>query len=145
LVVKSVRQLLEGKGYNVWSIGPEAKVYAALELMADKGVGALLVLEGDRIAGIISERDYARKVVLKGRSAVDTPVKEIMTPKVVTVRPDQTLGDCMALMTDKHIRHLPVLEDDQLIGIISIGDVVKAVIFEQELLIQQLENYIAGQ
>lgn len=143
--MRRVRQLLEGKGYDVWSIDPDATVYAALELMAEKGVGALVVLEGERIAGIMSERDYARKVVLKGNSAINTPVREIMTPKVVTIRPDQTLGDCMALMTDKHIRHLPVLEDDQLIGIISIGDVVKAVISEQELLIQQLENYIAGQ
>lgn len=143
--MKSVRQLLEGKGYDVWTIGPDARVYDALKLMAEKGVGALLVLEGERIAGIMSERDYARKVVLQGKTAIDTPVREIMTPNVVTVRPDQTLGDCMGLMTDKHIRHLPVLQDDQLIGIISIGDVVKAVISEQELLIQQLESYIAGQ
>lgn len=143
--MKSVRQLLEGKGYDVWAIGPDARVYDALKLMAEQEVGALLVLEGGGIAGIMSERDYARKVVLKEKSAIDTPVREIMTPNVVTVRPDQTLGDCMALMTDRHIRHLPVVQDDQLIGIISIGDVVKAVISEQELLIQQLENYIAGQ
>lgn len=140
----TVRQLLETKGYDVWSIAPDATVYEALELMAEKEVGALLVLTGDKLVGIMSERDYARKVVLIGKSAIDTPVREIMTERVVCVRPEQTIGECMALMTDKHIRHLPVLEDGQLIGIISIGDVVKTIISEQEFIIEQLEGYITG-
>lgn len=140
----TVRQLLEGKGYDVWSITPDASVYDALALMADKGVGALLVLEGERLVGLISERDYARKVILKGKSSMETPVREIMTERVIWVGPEQTNEECMALMTAKHIRHLPVLVEDQVIGIISIGDVVKAIISEQEFLIEQLERYIVG-
>jgi len=140
----TVRQLLEGKGYDVWSITPDASVYDALALMADKGVGALLVLEGERLVGLISERDYARKVILKGKSSMETPVREIMTERVIWVGPEQTNEECMALMTAKHIRHLPVLAEDQVIGIISIGDVVKAIISEQEFLIEQLERYIVG-
>jgi CBS domain-containing protein len=112
--------------------------------MADKEVGALPALEGEKVVGIISERDYARKVILKGKSSMDTPVREIMTQKVLTVRPEQTIQECMALMTDKRIRHLPVLEDDRLVGIVSIGDVVKAVISQQEFMIEQLERYIEG-
>jgi CBS domain-containing protein len=142
--MKSVRQLLEAKGYDVWSIAPDSSVYDALKLMAEKNVGALVVLEGEKLVGIISERDYARKVILKGKSSMATPVSEIMTSKVVYVRPENTLGECMVQMTDKHIRHLPVVVDDRVIGIISIGDVVKTTISEQELLIQQLESYIAG-
>jgi len=140
----TVRQLLEGKGYDVWSITPGASVYDALALMADKGIGALLVLEGERLVGLISERDYARKVILKGKSSMETPVREIMTERVIWVGPEQTNEECMALMTAKHIRHLPVLAEDQVIGIISIGDVVKAIISEQEFLIEQLERYIVG-
>jgi CBS domain-containing protein len=140
----TVRQLLEGKGYDVWSIAPDASVYDALALMADKGVGALLVLEGERLVGLISERDYARKVILKGKSSMETPVREIMTERVIWVGPEQTNEECMALMTAKHFRHLPVLAEDQVIGIISIGDVVKAIISEQEFLIEQLERYIVG-
>ena len=140
----SVTDLLQTKGHSVWSVSPDATVYEALEIMADKDVGALLVLEEGRVAGIFSERDYARKVILRGRASRDTPVREIMTARVLYVRPDQSVNDCMALMTRHHIRHLPVLEGGELIGLISIGDVVKAIISEQEFMIEQLENYIAG-
>ena len=142
--MKTVRSLLHVKGYDVWTIAPDASVYEALRVMADKNVGALLVLEGGKLAGVISERDYARKVVLKGRSSVDTPVRDIMTADVISVRPDQTVEECMALMTDKHIRHLPVVADGRLIGLISIGDVVKSIITEQGFMIEQLTSYIAG-
>jgi CBS domain-containing protein len=140
----SVRQLLRGKGHDVWHIAPDASVYDALKLMADKEIGSLVVLDGEELVGIISERDYARKVVLKEKTSMDTPVKEIMTQEVVTLRPEQTIQECMALMTDKRIRHLPVLENKRLVGIISIGDVVKAIISQQELMIEQLERYIEG-
>ncbi len=140
----TVAQLLLTKGRARWSIAPDATVYAALELMAEKDIGALLVLEEDNLVGVISERDYARKVVLKGRFSKDTRVREIMTEDVVYVSPERTIEECMALMTAKRVRHLPVLEGGRLIGIISIGDVVKAVISEKEFLIQQLERYITG-
>jgi CBS domain-containing protein len=140
----TVRQLLRGKGHDVWHIVPDASVYDALKLMAIKEIGSLLVLEGEELVGIISERDYARKVVLKEKTTVDTPVKEIMTQEVISLRPEQTIQECMALMTDKRIRHLPVLENDRLVGIISIGDVVKAIISQQEFMIEQLEKYIEG-
>jgi CBS domain-containing protein len=142
--MKTVMQLLQTKGQDIWSITPDTLVIDALKLMAEKRVGALLVIEAGQVVGIISERDYARKVSLLGKSSKTTPVREIMTQKVVYVRPEQTIEDCMALMTDKRIRHLPVLADNQLIGVISIGDVVKAVISEQEFIIAQLENYIIG-
>jgi CBS domain-containing protein len=143
--MKTVRQLLEGKGDNVWSIHPDATVYEALTLMADKNIGAVLVIdERDNLVGILSERDYARKVILRGRLSRDTLVHEIMTERVVYVRPDQSIEDCMALMTDKRIRHLPVVDEGQVSGVISIGDVVKAIISEQEFVIEQLENYITG-
>jgi CBS domain-containing protein len=142
--MKTVRSLLQTKGHAVWTIAPDASVFEALKLMADKNVGALLVLEGDELAGVISERDYARKVVLRGRSSVDTPVRDIMTAGVISVHPDQTVEECMALMTDKHIRHLPVVADGRLIGIVSIGDVVKSIITEQGFMIEQLTSYIAG-
>jgi CBS domain-containing protein len=142
--MKTVKQLLQSKGGEVWSIAPEAMVYDALKLMAEKGVGALMVLEAGQVAGIISERDYARKVSLQGKSDRTTSVGEIMTARVVYVRPEQTIEDCMALMTDKRIRHLPVIEDDRLIGVISIGDVVKEVISHQKFMIAQLEHYITG-
>jgi len=143
--MKTVRELLRNKGYHVWSIGPDATVYEALTLMAEKDVGALLVLDNaGQLAGILSERDYARKIVLKGKTSRETPVREIMTEKVVWVRPDQTIEECMALMTNKHIRHLPVMEEGRLLGVISIGDVVKDIISEQEFVIAQLENYITG-
>jgi CBS domain-containing protein len=139
-----VSQLLKTKGRDVWSVTPDTPVYDALKLMADKNIGALLVLEKGKLVGIFSERDYARKIILKGKTSRHTPVREIMSPKVYYVRPDQSIEDCMALMTDKRIRHLPVMEDDEVVGVISIGDVVKAIISEQEFVIRQLENYISG-
>ena len=139
-----VSQLLRSKGPEIWSVTPETSVYDAIKLMADKGIGALLVLEGERLVGIISERDYARKVILQGKSSRNTPVSEIMTSRVFYVQPEQSIEECMALMTDKHIRHLPVLQDGRLIGIISIGDVVKAIISDREIMIRELERYITG-
>ncbi|MHB9031479.1 MAG: CBS domain-containing protein [Anaerolineae bacterium] len=140
----TVSQLLQHKGSQVWSIAPNATVYAALELMAAKNIGAVLVMEGENLVGILSERDYARKVILKNKLSKDTFVHEIMTAPVVCVRPDQTIEDCMALMTNKRIRHLPVIEGNQVIGVVSIGDVVRSVISEQEYTIEQLENFITG-
>lgn len=140
----TVRDLLRIKGNEVWSIAPNASVYEALTLMAEKDIGALLVLDGGHLAGILSERDYARKIVLKGKTSRETAVREIMTDKVTWTRPEQTIEGCMALMTNKRIRHLPVLEEGRLIGVISIGDVVKSIISEQEFMIEQLENYITG-
>ncbi|GAB4536268.1 MAG: CBS domain-containing protein [Anaerolineae bacterium] len=140
----TVGQLLRTKGYDVWSVEPDASVYDALKLMAEKDVGALMVLEGEKLVGIISERDYARKVILKEKSSMDIPVREIMTSQVISVRPEQTIGECMTLMTNERIRHLPVLEDGRLVGIISIGDVVKAIISHQAFMIEQLESYIQG-
>ncbi len=142
--MKTVRQLLQTKGEYICSVSPEATVLEALQVMAEKNVGALLVLENSRLAGIFSERDYARKVVLKGKSSRQTPIQEVMTVKVDCVSPAQSVMDCMGLMTEKHIRHLPVMEDNRLVGVISIGDVVKAVISEHEFTIEQLESYITG-
>ena len=142
--MKTVKQILQEKGHSIWSITPDTLVYDALKLMAEKEVGALLVIEGTRLVGIISERDYARKVILKGKSSLDTPVKEIMTQKVIYVRPELTVEECMALVTEKHIRHLPVLEGDELVGVVSIGDLVKADIEAKVFMIKQLENYITG-
>jgi CBS domain-containing protein len=142
--MKTVAQLLQGKGSEVLSVVPELPVFEALRVMAERNVGALLVVEGGRLIGILSERDYARKVILKGKSSRDTPVREIMSSHVLYVRPAQTIEDCMALMTDKRVRHLPVLDEDRLVGVISIGDVVKAIIAEQEFMIEQLQNYITG-
>ena len=138
-----VRDLLHAKGNEVWSISPEASVFDAIKMMAEKHVGALVVVQEGRLVGIVSERDYARKVILRQKSSRSTPVREIMTGRVIYVHPHQEIGDCMALMTDKAIRHLPVLGDDEaVIGIISIGDVVRALLSEREFQIQQLENYI---
>ena len=142
--MRLVSDLLKSKGHQVWSVIPDQAVYDALKLMADKNIGALLVLDKDRLVGIFSERDYARKVILKGKSSKNIPVKEIMSSEVVYVRPEQTIQDCMALMTDRHIRHLPVLEGEQLVGMVSIGDVVGSIIFEQGFEIKQLETYITG-
>ena len=139
-----VAQLLQTKGYDIWSIEPDATVYEALERMAEKDIGALLVVEGQNLKGILSERDYARKVILKGKLSKDTRVREIMSDEVVYVRPEQTIEECMALMTAKRVRHLPVLTRGRLIGVISIGDVVKAMISDQEFLIRELEHYITG-
>ncbi|HXX12372.1 MAG TPA: CBS domain-containing protein [Burkholderiales bacterium] len=140
--MKTIKEILQSKPLGVLSISPEASVLDALRLMAEKEVGALVVLENERLAGIFSERDYARKVILHGKSSKDTSVREIMTSKVVYVRPEQSVEECMALMTDKRIRHLPVLQENTVIGIISIGDVVKEVISEQRFVIEQLEQYI---
>ena len=140
--MKSLKQLLSAKGSQVYSIRPDAKVIEALQLMAQKDVGALVVMEGDELVGILSERDYARKVILLGRSSQDVPVREIMTPGVITVDPSVSVEECMALVTRKRIRHLPVCEDGTLIGVVSIGDLVKEVIAEQEQTIKQLESYI---
>jgi len=142
--MRSVKDILREKGTQIYSISPDAKVYDALQLMADKNVGALMVMEGDTAAGLISERDYARKIVLKGKLSKDIPVREIMTADMVCVGPDEDVEVCMELMTDKRVRHLPVLENDQLIGIISIGDIVKTIIRHKEEIIKQLESYIKG-
>ena len=140
----TIRQLLDKKGSDIWSTTPDASVYDALLLLAEKNVGALLVLQEGELVGIISERDYARKVALRGKASIETPVKEIMTEKVVTVSPQTTVEEAMALMTDKRIRHLPVVEEGKLVGVISIGDLVKSIIAKQEVMINQLENYISG-
>jgi CBS domain-containing protein len=141
----SVAQILRGKGHEVWSISPDATIFEALQLMAEKNVGALLVVQADRLVGIFSERDYARKVVLLGRSSKETPIREVMTERVTYVEPHQTTEDCMAIMTTRHFRHLPVLDGDKIVGVISIGDVVKAIIEKQEFTIEQLEHYITGE
>lgn len=140
--MKTVRDLLNHKGRQVWSVTPEMTVYDTLALMADRNIGAVLVMSGGRTVGIFTERDYARQVVLKGKASKDIPVSEVMTARVLFVGPDQSIDDCMALMTDKRIRHLPVLENGELAGVLSIGDVVKTVISEKEFLIKQLEQYI---
>jgi len=142
--MKTVRDVLKTKGGDICSVGPETTVYDALELMAEKNIGAVLVLEGERPMGIFSERDYARQVILKGKTSKDTAVHEVMTSRIVFVRPEQNIEECMALMTAKRCRHLPVLEEGKLAGILSIGDVVKAVISEKEFVISQLENYITS-
>ena len=139
-----VSQSLEKKGHDVWWVAPETTVFDALQLMANKKVGALLVLEEDSLVGVFSERDYARKVILKGKSSKDTPVRDIMSTKIVCVAPNQSTEECMSLMTEKRVRHLPVMDGEKLIGIISIGDVVKAVIADREDIIEQLEHYITG-
>lgn len=140
----TVKDLLQGKGNQVWSIKPQATVYEALELMAAKNCGALLVVENDKLVGIFSERDYARKVILKGRSSKTTSVGELMTTEVFYINPDDTIEYCMALMTEKRTRHLPVMENDKLAGLVSIGDVVKAIITDREFTIRELERYITG-
>jgi len=142
--MKSVRQLLEGKGTEVYTVEPDASVYDALGLMAAKEIGALLVVDGDKPVGLISERDYARKVILKGHSSRELRVRDIMTHRVICTRPEETLEECMAVMTDKRIRHLPVLANGKVVGLVSIGDLVKAIIAEQQFVIEQLESYVSG-
>ena len=142
----AVADILKAKGDAVvHSIGPDDSVFDALQRMADKGIGALLVMEGERIVGIVTERDYARKIALKGRTSTLTQVRDVMTTSVMFVKPVQTSEECMALMTDNRLRHLPVVQDDKLIGLISIGDLVKDIISEQKFVIEQLEHYISGQ
>jgi len=141
----TVKDMLDQKGHKAWTIGPDAKVFEALELMAKKGIGALIVVDKDEeVAGILSERDYARKIVLMGRLSQDTPVRDIMTKEVYGVHMETTAEECMALMTDKHFRHLPVCKDGKLAGVVSIGDVVKAIMTDQKVTIENLENYIMG-
>ena len=140
--MKTVSQLLQGKGGSVWSVTPDGSVFDALKMMAEKNVGALLVMQDGKLRGILSERDYARKVILLGKSSHELAVHEIMSDKVVCVGPQQTVDECMALMSSKRIRHLPALEGGKVIGVLSIGDLVKEVIAEQQLTIQQLESYI---
>jgi CBS domain-containing protein len=140
--MKTVSQLLQVKGGSVWSVTPESSVFGALKLMAEKNVGALLVMNGDALRGIMSERDYARKVILLGKSSHDIAVRDIMSDKVICVGPKQTVDECMAVMSSKRIRHLPVLDRGKVVGMLSIGDLVKEVIADQQLTIQQLESYI---
>ncbi len=142
--MKTVGDILKDKGHDVWSTPSGATVLEALKVMAEKNAGALLVMDGNRLVGIFSERDYARKIVLKGKSSLETPVVEAMTPDVVSVNPGQSVVECMAIMTARRVRHLPVVEEGQLSGVISIGDVVRAVIGDHEQTIQQLETYIRG-
>ena len=142
--METVKDILRAKGHNVWSVAPGATVLEALELMAAKNVGAVLVLEDDKLVGIMSERDYARKVILLGKTSKDTPVSEIMTSRVLYVSADQTIQECMALMTEKRIRHLPVMEENRVIGVVSIGDVGRAIISDQQFMLDQLEHYITG-
>ena len=142
--MKTVRDILRKKGYDIWSVTPTTPIYETLQLMAEKNVGAVLVLDSSSLVGIFSERDYARKVVLKGKASTETPVGDAMSAPVTCVRPDQRIEECMALMSDKRVRHLPVIENNQLIAVVSIGDVVQAIISEQEFIIAQLENYITG-
>lgn len=140
----TIQQILGSKNEGTLTIDTEATVYEALELMAQHNIGALPVVEGDRLRGIFSERDYARKVILKGKSSHDTAIRDLMTKDVFTIGPDSRVEDCMGLMTDHHIRHLPVLDGERLIGLISIGDVVKTIIAEQQGQIQELHDYVTG-
>ena len=142
--MSNVNDILRVKGHDVWSISPDASVYDAIRLMADKKVGALVVIEGSKPVGIVSETDYMRKVILKGRTSQGTSVKAIMTTRVLYVQPEQDIEECMVLMTEKRTRHLPVIVEGKLIGLVSIGDVVKSIIDEQRFTIEQLENYITG-
>ena len=139
-----VRMMLGSPKRNVWTISPDSTVYEALQLLAEKDIGALIVTEGDQVVGIFSERDYARKVILDERSSRDTTVREIMSKRVLHVTPEHTMDECMALMTVKRFRHLPVVEYGRLVGVVSIGDAVKSIMSDQQLLIEQLENYIVS-
>ncbi|MDH3714307.1 MAG: CBS domain-containing protein [Gammaproteobacteria bacterium] len=142
--MKRIRDLLAGKGGEICSVSPAATVHEAVKLLAEKNIGALVVMEGESLAGIVSERDYLRKIALGQSDSSGITVAEIMTSPVACARPEQSVEECMAMMTDKRIRHLPVVENDMVIGVISIGDLVKAIIAEQQFIIEQLEHYIAG-
>jgi CBS domain-containing protein len=142
--MQTISEILNAKGGHVWTIAPGDTIFDAVRLMAEKGIGALLVMDGDKPVGLVTERDYARRVALEGRSSKTAAVREIMSSRVICVRPERTVDDCMALMTDKRVRHLPVLDHKQVVGIVSIGDLVKAVIAEQQFMIDQLHEYITG-
>jgi CBS domain-containing protein len=142
--MKTVRHILDNKGHEVWGVRPDDTVFDSLRLMADKGVGALLVMDGEKLVGIVTERDYARKVILEGKSSKTLKVRDLMTTKVLCVTPDRNVDECMAVMTDRRVRHLPVLDHKRVIGVVSIGDLVKATIDEQQMLIDQLQHYISG-
>jgi len=142
--MRTVQQLLDEKGHDIQSVHPDESVFDAIQKLANANIGSLIVVEDGRPVGIFTERDYARSVILKGKSSPTTPVRDIMTTRVVYAQPDQTVEECMAVMTDKHIRHLPVLDGEKLIGMISIGDLVKSIIAEQKFTIEQLEHFIHG-
>jgi CBS domain-containing protein len=142
--MKTVSDILNSKGHEVWSIRPDASVYEAIDLMTENKIGALMVMENTKLVGVISETDYTRKIALQGRSSQQTQVNDIMTNRVLYVHPEQDIEECMVLMTEKRTRHLPVMDADKVIGVISIGDVVKSVIDEQRFTIEQLERYITG-
>lgn len=142
--MKTVKDILDSKGYEIWSVTPDATVFEAVKLMAERGVGSLLVLDGDKLVGIVTERDYARKIILEDKSSKNTAVTDVMTRKVLCATPERTIDECMALMTDKRARHLPVVDHKRVIGVVSIGDLVKAMINEQQVLIDQLQHYISG-
>ena len=141
--MKTVKDILKDPGREIWSVSPMTTAYKALEVMAEKNIGALLVFENEHFVGIFSERDYARKVILKGKASKDTPVSELMTKHVFYVKPENTLNECMAVMTAKHIRHLPIFDNNRITGIITLGDVVKEIISEQEITIKNLEDFMA--
>ena len=143
--MRLVQDILNDKGHDVFSVDPEATIFSAIETMADRRIGALLVMQGGKPVGIVTERDYARKVALEGRSSRDSKVRDIMSTRVLCVAPDRTVEDCMALMTGRRARHLPVVDHKEVIGLISIGDLVKAMIAEQQFMIDQLHDYITGQ
>lgn len=138
-----VKEILSSKGNIIYSVTPDVVVFKAIELMCEKNIGGLLIMEGDKLVGIFTERDYARKLILKGKSSKDTPIGDLMTPNPFTVTPENSIEDCMEIMTDKHIRHLPVVFEGTVLGMISIGDVVKSVIREQRSIIEHLESYIS--
>lgn len=142
--MKTIKEIMGNKDQDIWSVGSDANVYEAIEVMAEKGVGALMVIDGGKPVGIISERDYARKVILQGRSSKETLVRDIMTSRIIHTSPDRSVDECMALMTTNKIRHLPVMDGEQLVAVVSIGDLVKATISEQKSTIEQLERYISS-
>jgi CBS domain-containing protein len=144
LNMKTVKEILEAKGTEIWSVQPSDTVLDSLRLMSDKSIGSLLVMDGEKLMGIVTERDYARKVILEGKSSKDTSVSDVMTRKVLCVSPERTVDECMALMTDKRARHLPVVDHKRVVGVVSIGDLVKTLINEQQILIDQLQHYISG-